>query len=179
MKRRRLIAALGGVIAGGSTIFSTSAFTSVSAERNVSVEAADDDRAFLRLEPITDEGFSGKPTGRSRSFGGQVSFSIPGNGGGESDAQGVGTDSEYEFRDLLEIINQGTQPVEVFSKYSGDNLEELALIDSNGSLLRESPPTLEVGEGVDVGLFINTHGTAVDTEGYDETLTIIAEAEEN
>lgn len=40
-------------------------------------------------------------------------------------------------------------------------------------VLREGSPTLGVGEGIDVGLLIDTHETALGT--YDETLTVVAD----
>jgi hypothetical protein len=173
MKRRRLIAALGGVIAGGSTIFSTSAFTSVSAERSVSVSVADDDRAFLRLEPLANRGIDGDSTLRSFSDGRTVGFEIPGNGGGENpNAEGVGLDSVYEFHDLLEVSNQGTQPVQVRSTYNGDNFADLALVNDNG-VLKDDPPKLSVGENINVGFIINTHGSEIGE--FNETLTIVAD----
>jgi hypothetical protein len=151
----------------------TGAFTSVSAERKISVSLADDFRAFLRLEPNENEGISGMPTGRSSTSGSVVRFDIPGYQSGENqDAKGVGPDSIYEFHDLLEIGNHGNQPVTVQSEYAGDNFQELALVTSDGRL-SENPPTLDVGDNIDVGLYIDTHGS--DTGDYVESLIIVAE----
>lgn len=173
MRRRRFLASVGTLASAGGFALGTGAFTSVSAERTVKVAVADDFRAFLRLEPLTDEGIDDKPTGRSSTGGSVVTFNIPGYDGGENqDAGGVGIDSKYEFHDLLQIVNQGTQPVTVVSQYDGDNFEELALVTDDGRL-SESPPTLDVGDGVQVGLYLDTHGTT--TGKYEETLTIVAE----
>ena len=102
-----------------------------------------------------------------------VEFDIPGSGDGENqDAEGVAPDSVYEFHDLLKISNHGTQPVTVQSEYSGGDFHELALVTDTGRL-SEDPPTLDVGESIDVGLYIDTHGS--DTGSYDETLTVVAE----
>lgn len=173
MERRRFLAGLGGVASVVSLAFGTGAFTSVSAKRAVTVDIADDFRAFLRMEPIADEGLNGELTGRSSVNGGKVVFEIPGDDDGENpNALGVGLDSVYEFHDLLEIVNQGTQPVEVYSTYGGDALANLALVRDSG-ILRDNPPTLDVGEHLDVGLYIDTHGSSVGE--YDETLTIVAD----
>lgn len=173
MKRRRFLAGVGMFAGAGSLALGTGAFTSVSAERNVSVAVAKDYRAFLRLEPIGDGGIDGEITGRSFVNGSKVAFEIPGDEDGEnSNAEGVASDSVYEFHDLLHISNQGTQPVKINSEYDGDNFRELALVTDNGRLSQDSP-TLDVGEGVDVGLYIDTHGT--ETGSYDETLTIVAD----
>lgn len=173
MKRRRFLAGVGGVVGAGGFTLGTGAFTSVSAERNVSIAVARDYRSFLRLEPNVDGGLNEDPTRRSSTAGNVVTFNIPGMGDGENqNAQGVATDSVYEFHNLLQISNQGTQPVTVQSEYTGSHLEELALVTSSGRL-SEDPPTLGIGDGIDVGIYIDTHGA--DTGGYDETLTIVAE----
>ena len=179
MKRRRLIAAFGTAVAGGSAVLGSGAFTSVSAERSVSVAVADDDRAFLRLEPIVDEGVDGdsdgdpESTGRSFSNGRVVQFDIPGDEDGENpNAKGVAPDSVYEYHDLLQVVNQGTKSVTVASEYNGASFANLALVTDDG-VLRQDPPTLDVGDGIRVGLLIDTHGTALGT--YDETLTIVAD----
>jgi hypothetical protein len=179
MKRRQLLGLLGVVSSGGFAIGS-GAFTSVTAERSVAVGVADDDRAFLRLEPLEDEGIDedgdGTPelTGRSFTNGALVQFELPGDEDGENpNAAGVGLDSVYEFHGLLAVVNQGTQPVEVYSTYDGTALADLALV-RDGGVLRNDPPTIDVGEQIAVGLYVDTHGSTVGE--YDETLTIVAEA---
>jgi hypothetical protein len=173
MRRRRYLAGVGGLVATGSIALGTGAFTSVEAERSVSIALADDDSAFLRMEPLTKDGIDGDPTGRSRTYGETVSFSVPGTGPGEiSGAEGVGLDSTYQFHDLVSISNQGTQPVELYSTYDGSNLADLALVN-DGGVLRDDPPTLSVGGSIDVGLYIDTHGSSIGE--FDETLTIVAD----
>lgn len=172
MKRRRFLAGAGGLAASGAAVLGTGAFTSVEAERSVSVTTADDGDSFLELEPIATDGLNGDSIRRSTSDGEVVLFDIPGVGDGEnSDAQGVGIDSIYEFQDLLTVINQGTQPVQLSSTYAGTELNNLALVSDDG-ILRNDPPILEVGGGVDVGFLIDTNGSSVGE--FDETLTIVA-----
>lgn len=173
MRRRRFLAGVGGLSAAGSVALGTGAFTSVEAERSVSIAVADDDRAFLRMEPLVKDGVDDEPTGRSRTYGETISFSLPGTGEGESQsAEGVGLDSVYEFHDLLRVSNRGTQPVQLHSSYDGEDLADLALVNDDG-LLRNDPPTLNVGDSIDVGLYIDTHGSNIGE--FDETLTIIAD----
>ncbi|MFB6073156.1 MAG: hypothetical protein ABEJ88_09330 [Halobacterium sp.] len=175
MQRRRFLVSLGGLAGATSLALGTTAFTSVSATRSVSVTVADDERAFLRLEPLRVDGSGGLPTGRSKSYGEQVWFSLPGTGPGETtEAEGLGVESVYEFHELLRIENQGTQPVEVYSTYGGETLANLALVRDSG-VLRDDPPVLDVGEAVDVGLLVDTHGTPVREMEYNETLTIVAD----
>lgn len=173
MRRRRFLAGVGGLTAAGGAALGTGAFTSVEAERSVSIGVADDSRAFLRMESLVKDGVNDDPTGRSRSFGEKVSFTIPGTGNGESQSsEGVGLDSVYEFHDLLRVSNQGTQPVGLHSSYDGENLADLALVNDDG-VLRNNPPILNVGDSIDVGLHIDTHGSGISE--FDETLTIIAD----
>ena len=168
MNRRSFVAGLSAVIGGGSALVGTGAFTSVSAERSVSMELTNDNTAFLRMKAIPNS------NGRSISDGENVALSIPGSPvfGGGSNAEGVGLDSVYEFENLVRIWNQGTQPVRLYSAYDGTNLSDLALID-DGEVLRDDPPTLGVGDDIAVGLYIDTHGSSL--EEFDETLTIVAE----
>jgi len=173
MNRRRFLAGVGAFAAAGSAALGTGAFTSVEAERSVSVSVADDDRAFLRLEPLANEGIDRDPTRRSFSDDQTVGFEIPGNGDGENpNAEGVGLDSVYEFHDLLEVSNQGTQPVQLWSTYNGDNLADLALVNDNG-VLKDDPPEISVGGHINVGILIDTHGSEIGD--FDETLTIVAD----
>lgn len=175
MKRRRLLTGIGTLAGASSLALGTSAFTSVSAERSVDIDVSADAYGFLRLRPLVDEGLGedSPSTGRSSTDGQTVEFQIPGDGEGEnSNAEGVGTDSIYEFRGLLGISNQGTQSITVQSEYDGE-LSNLALVDNDGDILRDAPPTLEVGDEIEVGLLIDTHGT--EEGAYDEELTIVAE----
>ena len=174
MNRRRFLTTLGVSAGATSLALGSGAYTTVSAQRTVSVDVADDFRAFLRLEPLTKRGMDDDPTGRSGTPGRSVAFDIPGIRDGENTAaSGIAPDSVYEFRGLLEVINQGTQPVTLWSEYNGE-LADVTLVDSDGDVLRSDPPTLDVGgDGLDVGLQIDTRGT--ETREYDETITIIAE----
>lgn len=173
MNRRRFLAGVGAFTAAGSSALGTGAFTSVEAERSVSISVADDDQAFLRLEPLVNEGIDENSTRRSFSNGKTVGFEIPGNGGGENpSSEGVGLDSVYEFHDLLEVSNQGTQPVQLRSTYSGDDFADLALVNDNG-VFKDDPPELSAGGNINVGLLIDTHGSEIGD--FNETLTIVAD----
>ena len=173
MKRRNFIATLGVATTSGATLLGTSAFTSVQAERSISIAVEEDYDAFLQMEPIGDEGIDGENTGRSFFNADTLAFEIPGDEDGENpDAEGVGLDSVYEFHDLATITNQGTQTVTLHSTYDGSNFADLALVDDEG-VLRDDPPELGVGESHDAGLYIDTHDSSLGE--FDETLTIVAE----
>ncbi|WP_424014377.1 hypothetical protein ACOZ35_15365 [Halorubrum xinjiangense] len=183
MKRRTVIAGFGGAAASVLAVGS-GAFTTVSAERTVTIETADDDEALLALSDRGDsgDGFSG----RSWSDGDTVSFSFPGTGRRISNPDlGLGVDSVYEFsRDsgddaeagLARIENRGTQPVAVYSKQNTDSGLEIELFDvdsTENTALRDDPAELTVGDFVDVGFRIRTHDAEIGD--FSETLTIIAD----
>ena len=185
MKRRTVLAGFGSLTASSLLVAGTGAFTSVSAERSVTVETSGDNDALLRLRELGD----GK---RSTEDDGRVEFSFPGGLQERFDDPdlGLGVDSVYEFdRDaeessrstptegLLRIENQGTQPVSVYSRFQSENDLEMELYDvtdPDRTALRDDPPELGVGDSIDVGFRIRTFGADIDT--FDETLTIVAES---
>lgn len=189
MKRRTLLASLGGVTVSGIFAVGTGAFTSVSAQRNVSVSVADDDEAFLKL---TQRG-SGE---RSETDGvpEKIELQLPGDDEGDypagnpTDPEGLGTDSVYRFAEdaahdeagLFGVQNQGTQPVEVYSTQSvTGGIPSVTIFDvETGDRLTESDPSseLDTGEKLLCGLEVDTHGVAANNNGYDVSLTINAVA---
>jgi len=180
MKRRNLLGLIGTL--AGTTVVGSGAFTSVSADRSVSVSLADDDQALLKL---TERG-SGR---RSYVDGSTVGFDIPSpdeDEYGGTDPEGVGVDSVYRFGEdashdeagLFGVENQGTQPVKLYSTQpKGEDVPTITIYDvETGELLTESSPSspLDVGETLLCGLKIDTHGTAIREEEYDLTITINA-----
>jgi hypothetical protein len=187
MKRRQFVLGLGAVTASGATLLGSGAFTSVRADRTISVETAQDSEAFLELDAL---GLSGIRGGRSGA-GNTVAFEFPSLAEQEEDdvnpqnPQGLGRDSVYRFASdvdgtngLFLIRNNGTQRVDVFAeqqKTSGD-VPEIDIFDvETGDLLTSgSPGTLDVGTELDVGFRIDTMG--VETDEHDIDLTIVADA---
>jgi len=106
MNRRTFLATLGTATAGTSAAVGTGAFTSVSADRSVNVQVADDSNAFLGLVP--------GETGLVTEAGGTLQINLDGTG---APAEGVNFNSvtqigshenpedDYAFK----IVNQGTQ----------------------------------------------------------------------
>jgi hypothetical protein len=108
MQRRKLLAAMGSLAAGGAAAMGTGAFTSVSANRDVSVAVADDADALLSIDTISGAANSEYVD----TSGNAASITI------ESDAGGTGLndDALTKIKNLLRIKNQGTQNVYVYAK---------------------------------------------------------------
>ena len=184
MKRRKFVLGLGATAAGGATVLGSGAFTSVDADRTISVETAQDSDAFLEMDALGDAERS--------SAGDQVEFEFPSLAEQKEDdvnpqnPQGLGTESVYRFASdvegsdgLLRITNSGTQSVDVFAEQqtTGD-VPEVDIFDiETGDLLTSETPFegLEVGEELRVGFQVDTMG--VDTGDYDIVLTIVADAD--
>lgn len=186
MKRRTIIAGVGGLVASGGLAFSSSAFSTVDAQRRVTVKVADDYDALLTLKQLG-EGERSDSDGTPQ----QVEFSFPGDHELIEDSDlGLGTNSIYVFdqdaeeanssaptEGLLRIRNRGNQSINVYSLHNTDSdltIELFDVTDSDGVALRDEPAVLDVGDKVDVGFRIRTSKAGLGT--FDETLKIIGEA---
>ncbi|WP_017342432.1 hypothetical protein [Halorubrum sp. T3] len=91
MKRRNLILLLGGASSGAMSV-GTGAFSSMEAERNVSVNVEDDEDAYIRYETPSD--------GKTVEDGEQVTLvRVRNQFGGSQDLALVGVEYEYEDED--------------------------------------------------------------------------------
>jgi hypothetical protein len=108
MRRRKFLIGAGSLAAGSAAAVGTGAFTSVSAERTVSVNIVDDNNSLLRL---TQSG-TGPNSQYAEISNGQVTIDLDNSddGGGS----GLNKDSETDIFDIFRIQNQGTQPVFVY-----------------------------------------------------------------
>lgn len=193
MKRRTVIAGLGSLAASSTLAVGSGAFTTVSAERTVVVETADDNDGLLSLSQRGDG--TGLHGGRSDEGGTPeaVYFSFPGTSRQINNPElGLGTDSVYEFdqdsgeaddtspsKGLLRIRNRGTQPVSVHSQFATESeldIELYDVTDPDRTALRDEPAVLAPGEDVDVGFRIRTFHSEIGQ--FDETLTIVADQPE-
>lgn len=116
LNRRNVLVGLGTIVAGGGAALGTGAFSTVEAERNVSIETAGDSGALLGLE-ITNDTLRGEDDDT-------IEFDL------ESD---LNIDATTTFDEALRISNNadpdddiGTISVEITA--DGDNL----LVDSDG-----------------------------------------------
>ncbi|WP_271968128.1 hypothetical protein [Halorubrum ezzemoulense] len=174
MKRRSLLAALAGV-AGVSGTVGTGAFTSVSAERQVSIQVTDDDDAYLMIDAKSE--FL-----RATTASGPTEFYIPGlkkraDLGGPK-GEGIAPNSTYTFHDLATIENRSEDPVEVYSDAPTlpSGFERLLLIDSDRQTLlnkEDNATELTPGESFSAGLLIEADDAKI--IDYDLSLDIHAD----
>ena len=178
MKRRRLLGATGGLLAGSLTV-GTGAFSSTRAERSVTAKVVDDSQAYLRID--TDVGIAGRSSDVNLGDGARVAtFRIPGPEDdlvAGTDPSGIGNRSQYWFDNMAIIQNQGTNSVVVYSDYSGE-LDDIAIYKSGQqSAILQSEDTgivLDPGDSFTMGLYIKTADEG--EKEYNENIGIIAKA---
>ncbi|WP_225332881.1 hypothetical protein [Halomicrobium urmianum] len=113
MDRRQFVASLGVLAGGGAAAMGTGAFSSVQAERDVSVSVEDDSSAYLAIRP-TDEpnGNYADDTGN-----GELAIDLTGDNGnvgnGIAGGEGLNANGLTSMADVFEVVNQGTQTVEL------------------------------------------------------------------
>lgn len=190
--RRKVVAALGvGGISLGA-VFGTGAFSSVEAERDVTIELGDDATALLALEPNDASGLAGI-TGVSAvdggpldAYGGDTTQYLDDSGptlaldisnANISQATGANNDAVTSFRDLVRVHNNGTQDVGVNIENAPAGLDILAYSTTPGATVslvdNNFPVTLP--QGTTAGATIVVDSTEFSTD-ISETVTIVADA---
>lgn len=196
LTRRNVLAGAGLATLGGVTLGS-SAFTSVQAERELSITTATDENAQLSIRRETRT--SGIPTAPAAEY-----VNIDGNGLVEISISDVNRRAVSRFSDLLQITNNGIEPVIVgylspdldptnvelfhedpaitragaasdFPGISGpvDTTSEVLRLDDQGPGNLSNYPVLSVGETLDsIGLQVTAEQG--DAALMDGTATLIA-----
>lgn len=111
MRRRSTLLGLSGLVVGGGAVLGTGAFSTVEAERTVTIETAGDADAFLRLTDAR----------------GDSEYIEEDNGIIQINLHNLNRNATTTFRELVEITNQGTQTIqtinlEMFTP-NGDNTQ--------------------------------------------------------
>lgn len=113
MNRRKFILGLGSLAATGTAVTSTGAFTSVEADRTVSVDVVGDSSAYLSFQKAADE--QSDPGANSDAYvddsGDAISFDFRSSNETADLGDGFNIDAVTRIEDLLEVRNQGTQSV--------------------------------------------------------------------
>jgi len=96
---------MGSLAAGGAAAIGSGAFTSVSAERRVSVNVADDENAYLQLDPTNNADFA--------TTDGNDVLELDFSGVNGQAGDGVNANATTGFGPEFTIKNQGTEPARV------------------------------------------------------------------
>lgn len=105
--RRSVLVGLGGLVAGGGALIGTGAFSTVEAERTVSVQTEGDADALLGLAPADGENDEGVV---QTNGDGLIQINFDGNDG-DGGGDGLNQRARTRFNNLVTITNQGTQTV--------------------------------------------------------------------
>lgn len=183
ISRRNTLIGLGAVVAGGGLVLGTGAFTTVEAERTVSVETAGDANALLGLEPSDgedDEGYA-QVDDDGLVF---IDFET-------DDAEGLNLEARTTFDELIDVTNNGTDDVdELIFDVDDDDLSgaEEELVDDDRLSVIVDDDTVDFGQSVldddlEPGDDAITLGLEIDLVGADEfdddtefDLTLVIEA---
>ena len=191
--RRKFIAGLGALATGSAAAMGTGAFNSVSANRGVSVEVADDANAFLGLN-ATSEYASGSGSG-------QLNINL--DSAATTNGTGINADATTNILNVFEVVNNGNQDVGIsideeslntaLDNGTGDSsTEQLHFFvgEPGGVTLCEYDPSAELivggsldtsdsrvigpGEVLTVGLYVTNAGSSWDV---DQDITVNAYSE--
>jgi len=177
MKRRTLLGSA-AMTFGGASVLGTNAFTSVEAERSVSVDVVGDASAFLKLEPCDHGGsveVSDEDDQRNTEINpsdavvvedGMIRIDLTKHNG-KLAGHGVTEDSVWRFPNALDITNQGSQPVCVDMCVGTDigaddcGVPEVGAVDDDDGELEfnEGDPAVILYQGEDR----ETFGAGIDT----------------
>jgi hypothetical protein len=186
MRRRKLLAGLGSLAAGGAAVMGTGAFETAEINRDVSVNVAADSAGFVEIQALNEKYASGTGDGElALDFNSDSDLGIF-----DGDAQGLNPDSVYEFPEVFKIANvSGTGDARVAVDVSGfqdgviENVEltaagSSALEISEGTSLRaadyddvDALPKLVQPDSVDVDVEIETQSDV--TGAVSGTFTIL------
>jgi hypothetical protein len=170
---------VGLLTAGGASAIGSGAFSSVSAKRTMSVGATTDAQSFLTLQPYNGPGGYGSAVEKT---GGTIKFDFDDELG---TGDGLGTDSMYEFDRVFEVVNKGTQSINMWLgsvKASGIDSPldvELYRVNEHAKPLDgiNYYADLPVGDVAIIGIRIDTHGVGID-QTLQVALSIVADADD-
>jgi hypothetical protein len=132
MQRRKFIAGVGSLAAGAAAVTGTGAFTSVSADRTLSIQTDGDADAFLSIERARDSNGDITPNAAEYVEGNQNNGTLSLDFTNVDDtsasaAGGINENATTIFDNLLDVTNNGTQEVNFWI--------ETDLVASNGGSL--------------------------------------------
>ena len=127
MERRKFVVGLGSLAAGGAAAMGTGAFTSVQADRGLTVNTRYNSDALLGLQKMDTPNGNAyiESPGASGSGSNGIAIDLGDSDGdpvGNNGAYGVNGNAYTIIRDLIKIKNQGTQTVYVHFENAPDKV---------------------------------------------------------
>lgn len=180
MKRRNLLTVLGTAAAGSTAVMGTGAFTSVSADRTVNVEVADDANALLALTApnslANGEYATGPTEGETDTL--QLNFDEEADVAGE----GLNEDAVTRIESVFRVENRGTSFARIGIDKRGlsypDRWDFISGIGGGSDPYGTWDQHEHTGPGITPGDSL-TVGVQVDTRGEYDSLggSIVVQAE--
>ena len=136
MRRRKVLAGLGSLAAGGAAAMGTGAFSIVSASRTMSVNTAGDQSAYLGLDPSISEY-------ASINSNGLMDLEFDGSNG--QNGSGLNDEANSLFQNVFRIINNGTNNINVVltgldtSTGDGDGVDPITVYWTDSEVDVNSP----------------------------------------
>ena len=185
MERRKFIVGLGSLAAAGAAGMGTGAFSSVEADRSLSVQIADDSDAYVAFS--TDLGNTPHNNYEYAEINddGEIEIEFAGN---DANGLGVNPNSVTRFDDVFSVKNQGTEDAELWVEIDDDISDD---IDLDFYYVGKEQPSIVgennafgpswgfgVGSSFRVGIEVDTTGTETGDlpESFEGTVTFHAEA---
>jgi len=187
MERRKFVIGAGALATGSAAAVGTGAFSSVEAERSMSVTIADDSEAYLAFD--TDLGSSPDNNYEYAEINenGELEIEFAENSAGEAEVSGrnpgnglgVNPNAVTIFKDVFAINNRGTEPIEISVEFGGNVEENIGLNmyyvgddpDEDGFVKPDSESrswNTDVGETMRVAIKVDTTETPSDQEDLPE-----------
>ncbi len=142
MKRRKLLAGLGSLAAGGAAAMGTNAFAVEAFDRDARGEIVNDADAYLSLEP------------------GQYSTTNTSDGELDINLDRLNQNARTVLEDVFYIRNTGSGSVVVsvndVTGKQGETINGAPVTSGGGGDLINNPPTLTPGDRIGVGIDITT-----------------------
>jgi hypothetical protein len=188
--RRKFIAGLGALASGSAAAVGTGAFTSVTADRTLSIDTAGDANAFLGINRAKENG-DVTPNAKEyvdKDANGVVSIDFTDSDSTGGSASGVNRNAKTIFDNLLDITNNGSQEVKVYpdSDLIADQGGSLGVYaeytqgdsSDNTGFSKSDPDTIAPGESItNIGVYIPKGKSTSDLSGG--TITFVAEQTAN
>jgi len=183
---------MGSLAAGGAAAIGSGAFTSVEADRSLSIAVAGDADAFLSIKRATDSSGNVYPNALEYVEGNQntgtLSLDFTNSGDTAGSASGINENAKTIFDNLLDITNNGTQDVVLsvdsaliasqggFLGIYAENSQENEDTDGTGLSSADTGQTITLSPGEsasNIGIYIPKGHSTKDLSGG--TLTFVAE----